>query len=419
MFYTFPQLTDISQVRNAFAVHERSLPAGEKLEFIEKVIGDLSVFNYNVNFAWTFRSLDGDLSEEELMARKILRECRGLVFNNKTGKIVRRPYHKFFNIGERDETMPNVVDIGFDHVILEKLDGSMISPVIKNGKRYFATKMIDSDVADNADAFAHNAKGYNELADWCDKFGFSCIFEWCSRRNRIVIDYAVDMMILTAVRHMEYGYYISYEDLVNLANKFNVPVVKALPGSIANMNEFMGQVADIKGQEGYVIRFANGMMGKVKAEEYKMFHGAKDGLSYEKDVLRMVLKEAVDDAVRWLNKTEADVLVKYHDDVLKNIRHKADELYWVVLAEYDNLNGSKKKFAELVKAHKVQNEHGIMFKIWDYIDQENCSVDKVYDHMKSILLVGCNTGNKVNQFRNLFGNVSWYDYYVNRVDLDG
>ena len=61
-------------------------------------------------------------------ADAVRRECRGLAFDL-DGKLISRPYHKFFNLGERTETLPEAVDLARPHVILEKLDGSMIRPI--------------------------------------------------------------------------------------------------------------------------------------------------------------------------------------------------------------------------------------------------------------------------------------------------
>lgn len=52
-----------------------------------------------------------------------IRECRGLIFNKETGKVVARRLHKFFNIGESEETQANKIDFSLPHVLVEKVDG--------------------------------------------------------------------------------------------------------------------------------------------------------------------------------------------------------------------------------------------------------------------------------------------------------
>ena len=61
---------------------------------------------------------------------EIRRECRGIAFCTKTGEVLSRPYQKFFNIGEKPETQIDKINLYEPHVILEKLDGSMVLSLI-------------------------------------------------------------------------------------------------------------------------------------------------------------------------------------------------------------------------------------------------------------------------------------------------
>jgi RNA ligase len=73
-------------------------------------------------------------------------ECRGLKFNA-DGRILARPLHKFFNVNERPETQAGLLDFGKPHVVMDKLDGSMIHPAIVHGEVVFMTRMGRTDVA--------------------------------------------------------------------------------------------------------------------------------------------------------------------------------------------------------------------------------------------------------------------------------
>jgi hypothetical protein len=53
----------------------------------------------------------------------IAAECRGIVFSPE-GKILSRRYHKFFNLEEKGYL--SKIDFSQPHIILEKLDGSMV-----------------------------------------------------------------------------------------------------------------------------------------------------------------------------------------------------------------------------------------------------------------------------------------------------
>ena len=65
-------------------------------------------------------------------------QCRGLKFDVH-GEIIARPFHKFFNMYEKED--PSAVDWSRPHVILDKLDGTMIHPAILEGELVFMTRM--------------------------------------------------------------------------------------------------------------------------------------------------------------------------------------------------------------------------------------------------------------------------------------
>ncbi len=76
-----------------------------------------SVINYAVAFDTTF-----EWDHNDPVGSAVRRECRGLVFNQ-DGGIISRPYNKFFNVGEKEETQLNKVNLYEPHIVLEKLDG--------------------------------------------------------------------------------------------------------------------------------------------------------------------------------------------------------------------------------------------------------------------------------------------------------
>src|SRR5258708_3654964 len=89
------------------------------------------ILNYNFVMADSFP--DPNSFDDPVQARlaALRRDCRGLKFDIETGECVTKPYHKFKNVGESLETMPQSIDWTQPHWILEKLDGSMLTPHIR------------------------------------------------------------------------------------------------------------------------------------------------------------------------------------------------------------------------------------------------------------------------------------------------
>jgi RNA ligase len=109
MEYTFPKNITLDDVKEEIK---------DNKEFIIVEKDNFTVVNYVYAAPETF--------DTPLKA-----ELRGLIFCNETGKVINRRFHKFFNVGEKLNA--GDIDISKPHVILEKLDGSMISPIHVGG----------------------------------------------------------------------------------------------------------------------------------------------------------------------------------------------------------------------------------------------------------------------------------------------
>lgn len=194
MNYQFPIIRTIDDVlphvsgRDEFVVAERE---------------GYSVINYVVAMADTF-----NMTGPDDLGGAIRRECRGLKFAP-NGEIAARPFFKFFNVGEREETQAHLIDMSQPHVIMEKMDGSMIHPMVVDGYIRWMTKMGITEVAMQAEEFIAKNVKYKEFAAWCIKEKLTPIFEWCSPFNQIVLPYENDQLTLLAVRENVSGRFLS------------------------------------------------------------------------------------------------------------------------------------------------------------------------------------------------------------------
>lgn len=204
MNYEFPLIRNISDV----------LPAIDgRDEFIVAEKEGYTVINYNVMFEDTFPAIVDDLGGWNTTADKanqlaaIRRECRGIIFDSKTGDILRRPLFKFFNINERDETQLHNLDFSKEHWIDTKLDGSMIAVFMHEGELVYGTKMVAPDFHELVKKFVDASDvGYETFCRRVITKGYTPIFEFMHPQKRIVIDYGKEpALTLLAVRHMVSG----------------------------------------------------------------------------------------------------------------------------------------------------------------------------------------------------------------------
>lgn len=367
--YNFPKIETIDDVKWAIA---------DCAEIIIAEREGFDVVNYIVSTDTTFPIVSG--TETEMLQAAIRRECRGLIFD-KTGKLISRPFHKFFNVSEKEETQLLHLDLSKPHHILQKLDGSMIRPLYINDKWRLATKMGVTDVALQAEEFVKDKPNYIQFFLTCREQNLTPIFEWTSRKQRIVIDYPQDNLILTALRGINGGKYIEYGGLQSIAKAYHIPVVQEYAGTVDNMQHLLDHTAALEGEEGYVIRFHDGMMVKIKGSWYVQIHKAKDMINREKNIVSLILDEKVDDVKPFLLQEDLNRLNKYEHDFWKGVKTAVFELDKIYI---DCIAGclSRKDFAENVKKQDIIFQ-SILFKMYVGHSPYSLIIDKLKNNVST------------------------------------
>jgi RNA ligase len=384
MNYEFPDLNHISDVfphiegRDEFRVMEKDW---------------YSVVNYMVSLEETFQ-----WDSDDPVGSTVRRECRGLIFDTETGVLVSRPYHKFFNVGEKPETQLNKVNLYEPHVVLEKLDGSMIRPIPTPEGFRLATKAGITDVAMNAEVFVADKPHYATFINKCIQRKTTPIFEWVSRKNRIVVDYPEDNLILTGLRYNDTGKYVDYQVMSDYATSWNIPVVKAVDGlAVQNIDLFVKQVREWDDGEGVVIRFDDGHMVKIKADDYVLRHKSKDAINQEKNVLQTILDDSVDDLIPLLTPEDAQRVEAFQNAfwmALEDVGMEIHDTYKQIDRGQD-----QKEYATLAVPSVIPQYQPFMFKLRKGIPVRDLLIEQIGKSLGS--------QTKIDQIRWMFGDLNW------------
>lgn len=277
--------------------------AEEQPEFREFDRGDFIVFDYMIS--------DGDTFKGQTQLN-----MRGIAFCSKTKRVVSAPFHKFFNLGERADTQPYAIDLNEPHVVLEKLDGSLIRTIaMPNGQYRLGTRAGITDISMMAEEFVAARPAYDRFIRDKMSYGWTLMFEFCSRKNRVVIDHPEDRLVLIGARDVITGYYKPYSDLIKARDLYGIEVVQAKAYHTDDISKIHETIKELQGEEGVVIRFYTGAMLKIKADDYVLKHSALDGLRSDRRVLEMVMDSAYDDILPLLDEDMSDRLVRYSGHV--------------------------------------------------------------------------------------------------------
>jgi RNA ligase len=345
MRYVFPEIRTINDV----------LPHVEgREEFIvaERDFG--TVINYAVAMADTF-----DMTGPDDLGGAIRRECRGLIFN-KEGNIMSRPFHKFFNINEREETQSHVVDMSQPHVIMEKMDGSMIRPILVDGYLRLATKMGVTEVAMQAESWlAAQGPALKEWLRQCVEDSVTPIFEWVSPFNQIVLAYEEADLVYLGSRDNASGVYFFDE---------YAPFTKVTRyGSVeGNITDYIAQQRGAEGREGDIIRFADGHMVKVKNDWYVRIHKTIDRILFDRNIISLILNEEVDDVIPMLPKVQAERVRDVEARFWTAFKQTENRLYGLRLAVQQTYEDDRKAIAtQFVPTLEDKQMVPLLFRVLD------------------------------------------------------
>jgi len=215
---------------------------------------------------------------------EITLSCRGLVVNG-AGRIVARPFRKFFNKEEHEAfvnaeglfdnegniayldsnvvgTIPN---LPFE--VFEKMDGSLGILFFYDGEWIFASR--GSFTSEQAIKGREMINEYSMierkwLYDLSIQETCTYIFEIIYPENRIVIDYGTDeKLVLLGVIITETGEELPY-DSVDGAHGYVFDIVPRY-GGIKDFTLLKGMEEDNK--EGFVVKFSNGFLSLIHISE--------------------------------------------------------------------------------------------------------------------------------------------------------
>lgn len=347
MHHVFPTIKNLSDVI-------KHMDRG----FIFSDKGDYKVINY--------REYDNLMFPVAIDLKSVMqREMRGITFD-KEGKIIARPYHKFFDVGERIETKD--INLHKIYKIYKQFDGTMVYPIyLPNGTR-LSTRSGINDISNKAEVFTSYNTEYIKFISYCRAQEMTPIFEWCSNTNKNIIDYPYDKLILTGLRGLYSGDYYELRSVGDWAKKIEVAETGLDNRWTNDLTIMKNWIKNIKSEKGYVIRFQSGHMASIKTDMFKELDSVKKSMQYEKDVIRLTIEGKIDAMIPFIPNLPKQ---KNIENFANEMAHKFNDVARRLTSTYYSIKrmvSSKKEFAEELRVGVNSRYHAYMFYIWDYDD---------------------------------------------------
>jgi RNA ligase len=200
------------------------------------------------------------------------RMCRGLIVHLPTQKVLAYPLNKFHNLDEVPETDYEVLKDKKDFEVSEKLDGSMLIRFCdpNTGKYHLTTKgSLDSEHG----LYATELMGDRFQESWLEPY--TLMFELISKKFQIVIDYPKkgypEGLYLIGVRQHWSNKLFTYNEVQSMAEALKIPTVKTY--EFESLDKLIEKAKELPfTEEGYVIRFQDGLRVKLKGTAYLRAH---------------------------------------------------------------------------------------------------------------------------------------------------
>ena len=189
--------------------------------------------------------------------------ARGLVLDVDERRVVATPFTKFFNIGERADPIP---DLPFE--AFEKLDGSLVIVFHHRGRWRCATK---GSLASDQAKWAERWLACRDLSAL--KPGTTYLAEAVYPANRVVVRYDEEGLFLLGAYAGD-GRELAYDEL----HAVGWPVVRRRAFGAVSELLALAKTLPVT-EEGFVVRFADGLRLKVKGDEYRRVHRLVSGIS--------------------------------------------------------------------------------------------------------------------------------------------
>ena len=365
MHYTFPTIRHIDDVLPHIEGREEFIVA-------ERDFG--TVINYVVAMADTF-----DMTGPDDLGGAIRRECRGLIFD-RDGNLMSRPFHKFFNINEREETQAHLLDLNtlFDHVIMEKMDGSMIRPILVDGYLRLATKMGVTEVSMQAEAWL--AAQDPALKKWlrqCVEDSVTPLFEWVSPFNQIVLAYETADLVYLGTRDNATGAYV-------MDKSCPFTVVPQYGRVTGNLSNYITRQREAESREGDIIRFADGHMLKVKNDWYVRIHKTLERIVFDRNIVNLIINEEVDDVVPMLPTAQADRVREFENRFWRAFKQKENRLLGQRMNASQTYGDDRKRIAlEMVPHLENKADASFIFRMLDGHDLRDLLLQHIEKNISS------------------------------------
>lgn len=295
---------DLKETRKVISYEKMNelVSSSDTLDYVDEVIDGVETrtFGYNVIAPGAFDRCGA-------------RNCRGMMFEKSTGKLLALPFFKFFNYGENEDYSAEAVHSWKVIDMYDKVDGSLIYFYKVNGKLFCRTQRMYNNVQSlRAMEIVNGREDYQEfILNVLDR-GYTPLFELLSPDvDPHIVRYDFKELVFLGMRNMIDGELVmpTTELYMDLSPSSNVTTI--LPNNrfdtIDELIDFCQNSNFERNEliEGYTVLFDNNELVKFKTSQFHQIHGLIDDCTRsDVNIAHMIFEGRLDDVLPEIDDNE-------------------------------------------------------------------------------------------------------------------
>ncbi len=296
--------------------------------------------------------------------------CRGHIYDLETGECVAWAFPKFFNLGEREETLRENLPWDKPYEVYEKLDGWLGVLYRHQGEYKVASRGSFHSPGSQWATQYISRKNLSALPDEA-----TLVFEIINHDQKIILDYDETGLYVLAAFNRHTGEEYPRDLVEEWARLADLHVVRRYDS--LSLEDCLEVASKAKHFEGYVIRFQDGRRVKVKTDWYKDMSKVMMGLS------PILMWEAMSDGkvsesrmaeipeeMRELAEQYKDKIESQYDEAKSRILAMANDF---LAKHYDKGDSQAKKKLGIAQKDAPAVLRGV---IWHMINGKSHRIDK-------------------------------------------
>lgn len=282
----------------------------------------------------TYRVFSYRLASFTDFQHKNATECRGHTFlkTDNGWELVSLPMQKFWN-WEEHLGWGEEIDLSGDIMIMDKLDGSLISTVYHDHNNPFpvlkSKTSFGSQQAQESTFWLSEQRGskfFDAIQELIYDGRYTVNMEYTSPSNIIVLRYSEPKLTVLNARSLDDGHYMSYSDLIHHFGEENVVRTYEISG---DRHHFISNVRNMEDDiEGFVVKNDSGKWFKLKTKKYSDLHKICSSIQNDRNLFEACVNEVADDVrAMFVNTPHYQRIVDMEEKVSKIYNHIHKSVY--------------------------------------------------------------------------------------------